>query len=499
MARSSTVRKDREAAARGARRVVSMTAGKRKPSPRRGIASVNPATGEVLREFEPHGARDVDARLARAAEMFLAYRVVPFAERTRRLRRVADILEEERDTFARLMTTEMGKPIRAAGEEVLKCALGCRYYAEHAERLLADEPVDIGPARAFVRYQPLGPILAVMPWNFPFWQVFRFAAPALMAGNVALLKHASNVPQCALAIEDVIMRAGFAEGVFQTLLIGAGDVERVIDDGRVAAVTLTGSDGAGSAVAARAGARIKKTVLELGGSDPFVVMPSADLDEAVATAVRARTINNGQSCIAAKRFVVAEAIADEFEPRFVRAMSELTVGDPLDASTDVGPLATEAMLAKLEAQVRKSVDAGARVLTGGERVGRAGSFYAPTVLADVPRDAPASREELFGPVAVLIRARDAADAIRIANDTAYGLAASVWTRDEAEQRRFVDEIEAGLVFVNGMVASDPRLPFGGIKRSGYGRELGAWGLREFVNVKTVWIKDGTREPPTGTE
>jgi succinate-semialdehyde dehydrogenase/glutarate-semialdehyde dehydrogenase len=506
MARSSTVRKDREAARRGAReartgarRVVSMAGRKRPSPPRRGIASVNPATGEAVREFEPYGARDVEARIARAAEMSLAYRVVPFAERARRLRRVADILEEERDAFARLMTTEMGKPLRAAVEEVLKCVLGCRYYAEHAEGLLADERVGVGTAHAFVRYQPLGPILAVMPWNFPFWQVFRFAAPALMAGNVGLLKHASNVPQCALAIEDIFRRAGFAEGVFQTLLIGSGDVERVIDDPRVVAVTLTGSDGAGSAVAARAGAMIKKTVLELGGSDPFVVMPSADLDEAVATAVRARTVNNGQSCIAAKRFVVAEAIADEFEPRFVRAMSELTVGDPLDTSTDVGPLATAEMLATLERQVRKSVDTGARVLTGGARLRRPGYFYAPTVLADVPRDAPAHREELFGPVAVLVRARDAADAIRIANDTAYGLGASVWTRDEREQRRFVDEIDAGLVFVNGMVASDPRLPFGGIKRSGYGRELGAWGLREFVNVKTVWIKDGPREPSTGTE
>jgi succinate-semialdehyde dehydrogenase / glutarate-semialdehyde dehydrogenase len=506
MARSSAARKDKEAARRArrparaaGRRIVAMTGRTRKPVARPAIASVNPATGERLREFPALGAADIDARLARAAEMFAAYRVLPLAERARRLRRTADILEEERDAFARLMTTEMGKLLGAAAEEVLKCARGCRHYAEHAEAMLADEPVTVGDGEAFVRYQPLGPILAVMPWNFPFWQVVRFAAPALMAGNVALLKHASNVPQCALALEDVFRRAGFAEGVFQTLLIGSGEVKRVVDDPRVVAVTLTGSDRAGSAVAARAGARLKKSVLELGGSDPFIVMPSADLDEAVAAAVRARTINNGQSCIAAKRMVVAEAIADEFEPRFVRAMGELEVGDPFDPATDVGPLATPEILATLEAQVHQSVAAGARVLTGGERLGGPGNFYAPTVLADVPRDAPARREELFGPVAVLVRARDAGDAIRIANDTPFGLAASVWTRDEGEQRRFVDELEAGLVFVNDVVASDPRLPFGGIKRSGYGRELGVWGIREFVNVKTVRIKGRTAAPSTGTE
>jgi succinate-semialdehyde dehydrogenase/glutarate-semialdehyde dehydrogenase len=460
---------------------------------------VNPATGEVLRTFPPIDERELDARLARAAEMFLAYRRVPFTERARRMRRVADILEEERDTFAGLMTTEMGKPVRAAVDEVVKCAWACRHYAEHAERLLADEAVDIGQHRAFVRSQPLGPILAVMPWNFPFWQVFRFAAPALMAGNVALLKHASSVPECALAIEDVFRRADFPEGVFQTLLVESSRVERLIDDPRVVAVTLTGSEHAGSAVAGRAGARIKKTVLELGGSDPFVVMPSADLDEAVAVGVRARTVNNGQSCIAAKRFIVAEAIAREFERRFVRAMQELTVGDPMDRATDVGPLATAEILATLEDQVARSVAAGARVLTGGERLERPGFYYAPTVLTDVPHDAPACREELFGPVAVLLPARDAADAIRIANDTAFGLGASVWTSDEDEQRHFAEEIEAGLVFVNGMVASDPRLPFGGIKQSGYGRELGVWGLREFVNVKAVWIKDGVTANASHTE
>jgi succinate-semialdehyde dehydrogenase/glutarate-semialdehyde dehydrogenase len=461
---------------------------------------VNPATGEVLRSFVPTDDRQVDTCLARAAETFLQYRHLPLGERARGMRRVADILDGERETFARLMTTEMGKPLRAAGDEVVKCAWACRHYAEQAPALLADEPVDIGDHRAFVRYQPLGPVLAVMPWNFPFWQVFRFAAPALMAGNVALLKHASNVPQCALAIEDIFRRAGFADGVFQTLLVESGRMGRIIDDPRVVAVTLTGSDRAGSEVAARAGAQIKKTVLELGGSDPFIVMPSADMENTAGMAARARTINNGQSCIAAKRFIVADAVADEFERRFTQAMQQLRVGDPMEPSTDVGPLATEEILLTLEDQVRQSVAAGARVLTGGARLEeRPGYYYAPTILADVPAGVPAYREELFGPVAVVLRARDAADAVRLANDSPFGLGASVWTRDEDEQRYFIEEIQTGLVFVNGMVASDPRLPFGGVKRSGYGRELGRWGLREFVNVKTVWLGDGGQKATTATE
>jgi succinate-semialdehyde dehydrogenase/glutarate-semialdehyde dehydrogenase len=358
---------------------------------------------------------------------------------------------------------------------------------EHAERLLADELVETGGAMSFVRYQPLGAVLAVMPWNFPFWQVFRFLAPALMAGNVGLLKHASNVPQCALAIEDIVLRAGFPAGVFQTLLIGAEQVRPVIDDPRVKAVTLTGSEPAGRQVAAQAGRQIKKCVLELGGSDPFIVMPSADLDAAVRTGVQARVVNNGQSCIAAKRFIVEEAIADEFERRFVAGMARLVVGDPMREATEVGPLATPVILHELGEQVRRSVAAGARVLTGGHRLERPGNYYAPTVLADAPENSPAYCEELFGPVAVVMRARGIDAAIRLANDTRFGLGASAWTSDALEQHRFIDEIEAGMVFINGMVASDARLPFGGVKASGYGRELSAWGIREFVNVKTVVV------------
>jgi succinate-semialdehyde dehydrogenase/glutarate-semialdehyde dehydrogenase len=451
------------------------------------IASINPATGETLRAFDSLTAAEIEDALARAQAAYLRYRQTPLADRARWLTRAAEILEAERDRLGRTMTLEMGKPIGAARAEAAKCALACRYYAEHGARLLADEPVDAGPGRAFLRYQPIGAVLAVMPWNFPFWQVFRFAAPALMAGNVALLKHASNVPQCALAIEDIVRRAGFPEDVFQTLLIPSSQVAALVDDPRVQAVSLTGSEPAGAEVAGRAGRRIKKTVLELGGSDPFIVMPSADLARAVSCAVEARTVNNGQSCIAAKRFIVDEGVADEFERRYVAAMEALRVGDPMDETTEVGPLATPAILDALDAQVRRSVEMGARVLTGGRRIERPGNFYAPTVLADVPAGAPAYREELFGPVAALFRTRGIEDAIRLANDTEFGLGASVWTADATEQRRFIAEIEAGMVFVNAMVASDPRLPFGGVKRSGYGRELGALGIREFVNIKSVRV------------
>ena len=464
-----------------------------------GIGSVNPATNETVREFEPHGEEEIEARLRRAAETFRGYRRTSFAERASWLVRAAEILESGRAEFARLMTTEMGKPVRAAGDEAAKCAWVCRYYAEHAAAQLADELVETNATRSLVRYQPLGPVLAVMPWNFPFWQVFRFAAPALMAGNVGLLKHASNVPQCALGIEEIFRRAGLPAGAFQTLLVGPEAVARIIADGRVKAVTLTGSEIAGSRVAAEAGRQIKKTVLELGGSDPFIVMPSADLAEAAKTAVKARTINNGQSCIAAKRFIVHADVYDEFERRFVEGMRALKVGDPLDEATDVGPLATRQIVRDLDAQVRRSVEAGARVLLGGEPLPGEGNYYPPTVLADIPKGTPAYEEELFGPVALLFRVGSVDEAVGVANDTTFGLAASAWTNDARERERFVEEIEAGAVFINGMVASDPRLPFGGVKRSGYGRELSAHGIREFVNVKAVWIKEGAGTRRAETE
>ena len=453
------------------------------------IATINPATGETLRTFEPPDDARLEDKLRLAAEAFQAHRRTSFEERARKMARAAEILEVEKRAFGELMTIEMGKPVKAAVQEAEKCAWACRYYAEHAAALLADEEVETDAARSFVRFQPVGPVLAVMPWNFPFWQVFRFAAPALMAGNVALLKHASNVPQCALAIEDIFRRAGFAEGVFQTLLVGSDKVSRLIDDARVAAVTLTGSEAAGAQVGSQAGKRIKKSVLELGGSDPFVVMPSADLEEAAKVAVKARTINNGQSCIAAKRFIVHADVYEEFERRFVAGLEALKVGDPADEATDIGPLATAQIVEDLEDQVRRSVGAGARVLTGGHRLERPGFYYAPTALADVTPDSPAYREELFGPVASLFRARGAEEAVRLANDTTFGLGSSVWTRDARERELFVEGIEAGQVFVNAMVASDPRLPFGGVKRSGYGRELSGYGIREFVNIKTVYVKD----------
>jgi succinate-semialdehyde dehydrogenase/glutarate-semialdehyde dehydrogenase len=451
------------------------------------IATVNPATGEVVRRFEPLNDREIEDKLACADRAYQSYRRTGFADRARWLTRAAEILEADRDRLGRLMTLEMGKPITAARAEAAKCALACRYYVEHGERLLADETVDMGAGRACIKYQPIGAVLAIMPWNFPFWQVFRFAAPALMAGNVGLLKHASNVPQCALEIETLIRQAGFPSDVFQTLLIGSSQVERVINDPRVKAVTLTGSEPAGMQVASQAGRQIKKTVLELGGSDPFIVTPNADLDRAVRTAVEARSINNGQSCIAAKRFIVDARIAPEFERRFAAGMAALKVGDPMDDDTQLGPLSTQDMVEDLDKQVRCSVEMGARVLTGGQRSAGPGYFYPATVLTDVPVQSPAYREELFGPVAVVLKYNSIEEAIRLANDTEFGLGASAWTNDEREQRLFIDEIEAGMVFINGMVASDPRMPFGGVKRSGYGRELSAYGIREFVNVKTVRV------------
>jgi succinate-semialdehyde dehydrogenase/glutarate-semialdehyde dehydrogenase len=452
------------------------------------IATTNPSTGEVVKSFEPLTGPQIDQKLQLAASAFRTHRQTTFAERASKMMRAAEILEKEKDECARLMTLEMGKPLKAAVGEALKCATGCRYYAENAEKFLADEIVQVGANRTFIRYRPIGPILAIMPWNFPFWQVFRFAAPALMAGNVGLLKHASNVPQCALKIEDILHRAGFAEGVFQTLLIGSGPVDGILNDPRVVAATLTGSELAGVQVGISAAKRIKKVVLELGGSDPFIVMPSANLDAAVATAVDARIQNNGQSCIAAKRFIVAEKIADEFERKFVQRMQELRVGDPFDPNTQLGPLVNADAVTSLDADVKKTVAAGARVLTGGHPLDRRGSFYAPTVLADIPKDSPAYKEEFFGPVASIFRVKDVDHAIQIANDTRFGLGASAWTNDPAETERFINELDAGMVFLNKMVASDPRLPFGGVKSSGHGRELALQGIREFVNAKTVWIQ-----------
>ena len=451
------------------------------------IASINPATGQVMKTFEPLSDSQIEEKLQRAASVFAEYRNVPFGERARMMRKAGEILENEKEAHARLMTSEMGKTYRSAIDEAVKCAWACRYYAENAERFLADEIVETNAKRSYVRYQPLGAILAVMPWNFPFWQVVRFVAPALMAGNVGLLKHASNVPQCALKLEEVFCRAGFPAGVFQTLLIGSKQVDAVLADSRIKAATLTGSEQAGIEVGTGAAKRIKKVVLELGGSDPFVVMPSANLEQAVATGVKARIINNGQSCIAAKRFIVAEEIADEFQRKFVSKMAALKIGDPFDETVELGPLATPQGVEDLDRDVRKTVSAGAQILIGGRKLDGPGNFYVPTVLANIPKNSPAYKEELFGPVASLFRAKDLDDALRIANDSRFGLGASAWTNDDDERDRLVNELEAGMVFINGMVASDPRLPFGGVKYSGHGRELGPFGIREFTNVKTVSV------------
>ena len=455
------------------------------------ISTINPATGEEVKNFDELTDEEIDRKLQLAADTFREYRKTSFEERARMMMRAAEILEDEAEEFGRLMTMEMGKTLAAATAEANKCARGCRYYAQNAERFLADEEIELEGAKAYVRYQPLGPVLAVMPWNFPFWQVFRFAAPALMAGNVGLLKHASNVPECALAIEDIIHRAGFPEGAFQTLLIGSSKVQAVIDDPRVRAATLTGSEGAGRNVGAEAGENIKPSVLELGGSDPFIVMPSVDLDKAVSTAVTSRTLNNGQSCINAKRIIVHEEIAEEFERRFVEKMSSLKVGDPMDDETDMGPLATPQILEDVDGQVRKSVEAGARVLTGGKPMEGEGNFYPPTVITEIPKESPAYKEEIFGPVASLFKVKDIDEAIHVANDTSFGLGSSAWTNDAEEQERFINEIEAGMVYVNRMTESSPEVPFGGVKNSGYGRELSVLGIREFVNAKTVWIDQST--------
>lgn len=453
-----------------------------------GIATINPTTGEILKTFEPLSDRDLETKLEKASQAFQDYRQTPFEQRSTWLKQAAQILEDDRQKWGELMTLEMGKPLKAAITEAEKCALACRYYADHAAELLADVPVPTDASHSFVRYQPLGTVLAVMPWNFPFWQVFRFIAPAVMVGNMGLLKHASNVPQCALAIEEVMRRAGFPDGVFQTLLIGADRVAGLMSDDRIHAATLTGSELAGASLAAAAGKQIKKTVLELGGSDPFIVMPSADVAVAAATATTARMLNNGQSCIAAKRFIVHEAIADDFEQRLLSQFQTLKVGDPMQPETDIGPLATPSILQDLDQQVQACIQSGARVVTGGKPLKRPGNFYPPTILADIPTHAAATQEEFFGPVALLFRVPDLEAAIALANSTSFGLGASAWTTVAAERDRLIEALEAGSVFINGLVKSDPRLPFGGIKRSGYGRELSTQGLLEFVNIKTVWVK-----------
>src|SRR6184192_3357347 len=451
------------------------------------LASINPATGEKLKEFSPLNDAEIEKRLSQAEKAFGRYRRTTFAERAELLQAVSELLFQEKQTLAEIITLEMGKLFRHSVAEIEKCARGCRFYAENGARFLEEEPAQTDAAESYVQYQPLGPVLAIMPWNFPFWQVFRFAAPALIAGNVGLLKHASNVPQCALAIEEIFCRAGFDDGVFQTLLIEPNQVEKVIVDRRVKAVTLTGSEKAGSAVASTAAREIKKSVLELGGSDAFIVMPSADFESALSTAVKARTINTGQSCIAAKRFIIADQIYDQFLSQFVARMRSLKLGDPMDETTEIGPLATEQILDGVHDQVQKTIAAGAKLLTGGNRIHGTGFFYEPTVLVDVPKESPAYREEVFGPVASVFRVRNADDAIQFANDTTFGLGSSAWTNDREEQKRFASELETGMVFINAMVASDPRLPFGGVKRSGFGRELGAAGIREFTNTKTIWI------------
>ena len=468
------------------------------------IASINPATGETLRTFEALTDAEIEEKIARSFDAFHAHRRTPFSQRAEKLQRAAELLESEAEKWARIIALEMGKPLKAGIDEARKCANCCRFFAENAERFLRDEIIETDADRSFVRILPIGPVIAIMPWNFPFWQVVRFVAPALMAGNTGLLKHASNVPQCALALEEIFRRSGFERGEFQSLLIGAKQTARVIADSRVRAVTLTGSTRAGAEVASAAGAHIKKVVLELGGSDPFIVMPSADLERAAQIGVKARTVNCGQSCIAAKRFIVHEKIYLEFECRFLEKMRALKIGDPLDDATEIGPLATVQVLRDVEEQVKKSVAAGARLVLGGEKISRAGNsagnFFAPTILADIPKNSPAYREEIFGPVALFFRVRDIDEAIALANDSEFGLGSSVWTNDETERKRFINEIEAGQTFINAMVASDPRLPFGGVKASGYGRELSREGIREFVNAKSIWIAESkTSGHQTDTE
>jgi succinate-semialdehyde dehydrogenase/glutarate-semialdehyde dehydrogenase len=454
------------------------------------IATVNPATGETVKTFAEMSEADVERCLATAAAAHASYRLTGLDDRAAWMRRAAGILDDEQDQIAAMMTTEMGKTLAAARQEVAKCATACRYYAEHAAGFLADEPADadaVGAGQAYARYQPLGPVLAIMPWNFPLWQAMRFAAPALMAGNVGLLKHASNVPQTALFLQDLFTRAGFPAGAFQTLLVSSARVEAILRDDRVTAATLTGSGPAGQSVAAIAGSEIKKVVLELGGSDPFIVMPSADLEAAARVAAFARCLNNGQSCIAAKRFIAHTAVYDEFERRFTEQMAGQVVGDPMADGTDVGPLASEQQRDDVEKLVADAVAQGAKVLCGGAAPDLPGFYYPPTVLAGITPEMRVHTEEVFGPVATLYRVDDIDAAVELANGTEFGLGANAWTDDDAERSRFVRDLASGMVFINGNVTSYPQLPFGGVKNSGHGRELSAHGIREFCNIKSVWI------------
>jgi acyl-CoA reductase-like NAD-dependent aldehyde dehydrogenase len=460
------------------------------------ITSVNPATEEVLRSYEPHTPAQVEEALAQAQAAFTVWRSRAFAERAVPMRKLAAVLRERSGDYARLMSLEMGKPIGEAKAEIEKCAGGCVYYADNAARFLTEEAAETNARKSYVRFDPLGIVLAVMPWNFPFWQVIRFGAPALAAGNAVVLKHASNVPQCALAIEEAVRDAGFPDGLLRTLLLVGGQVEPVIADERVRAVTLTGSSTTGAQIAAAAGRMLKKTVLELGGSDPFIVLADADLDVAAATAVRARNQNAGQSCIAAKRFIVADGVSAEFERRFAKGVEALRIGDPLDPATQIGPLARADLRETLERQVKESVRMGERVVTGGKRWGDRGFFYTPTILADVTREMPVFKEETFGPVAAIMAVRDADEAVAVANDTEYGLGANLWTSDISRAESLARRIDSGQVFINGMVASDPRVPFGGVKHSGYGRELSSFGIREFTNIKTVWIGPAQEQKAT---
>jgi succinate-semialdehyde dehydrogenase/glutarate-semialdehyde dehydrogenase len=455
------------------------------------IESINPATEELLGSFSEMQPEEVDRRLTQAYTAFRSWRRVPISERLRGMNRMSEYLLDHKETLAAIGTAEMGKPIRQSIAEIEKCAWVCRFFAENGEKFLAPQPVEMNTGHSYVAFDPLGIVLAIMPWNFPFWQVFRFAAPALIAGNVALLKHAPNVPQSAIAIEGAFREVGFPEHVFQTLLMGVSEVPRIIADERVQAITLTGSELAGSKVAETSGRHLKKVVLELGGSDPFIVLPDADLEAAAACAVVARFQNAGQSCIAAKRFIVHESVADQFVALFIQRTEALRMGDPTDYTTDMGPLARNDLRENIEGQVDRSVRAGARVLTGGSRLNGKGFFYAPTILTDLSPQAPVLKEETFGPVAAIIRVKDVPSALDVANDSRLGLGASLWTRDESLAREFALELEVGMVFVNGMVASDPRLPFGGVKRSGYGRELSDFGMREFTNIKTICVANGT--------